>query len=92
VLRWVCTAPPIVGHASPEWTPEHNQALATRRAEAVAATPAGAGIATGRITDLPTSDLAAECQKVRVGVVSCGEVGSNGPADRQVARFSPAAP
>jgi len=83
----------LVGHASPEGTPEHNQTLATRRAEAVADALAGAGIAAGRITDLPTSDLAAECQKVRAGVVSCGEAGSTGPADRQVvARFSRAAP
>ena len=52
-----------------------------------------AGIASGRITDLATTDLAAECQKVRAGVVSCGEAGSTGPADRQVvARFSRVGP
>jgi hypothetical protein len=60
-----------------------------RRAEAVAEALVASGIAAARITDPPISDLKAECQNVRSGVVSCGEAGSTGPSDRQVlARFS----
>jgi hypothetical protein len=79
----------LVGRASPEGTPEYNRDLAARRAEAVADALVGAGISAARITDPTTSDLRVECGNVRPGVVSCGEAGSTGPADRQVlARFS----
>jgi hypothetical protein len=82
----------LIGRASPEGTPEYNRDLGARRAEAVAEALVASGIAAARITDPPVSDLKAECQNVRSGVVSCGEAGSTGPSDRQVlARFSRAA-
>jgi hypothetical protein len=79
----------LVGRASPEGTPEYNMDLASRRATLVAQGLTDAGISETQIADPASSDLPAACRLVRPGIVSCGEVGSTGAADRQVVgRFS----
>lgn len=74
----------LVGRASPEGTAEYNMSLGARRAVLVSQALTAAGIPQSQIADPPTSDLAADCQRIGPGTVTCGEVGSSGPADRQV--------
>jgi hypothetical protein len=69
----------LVGKASPEGPSSYNFDLAKRRAQLVEQVLVDKGIERIRITD-----LAPECTRVETGVYSCGEVGANDPADRQV--------
>jgi len=75
----------LVGRASPEGTSEYNMALGGRRARMVADALAVAGIARSRIGDAPGGGFPAGCQTLGAGLKSCGEIGSSGERDRQVA-------
>ena len=75
----------LVGRASPEGTADYNMSLGVRRARLVADAIGQAGISSSRIADAPVSSLPAGCQPVSPGLKSCGEIGSTGESDRQVA-------
>lgn len=74
----------LVGRASPEGSDEYNLALAGRRATLVAEALEAAGVGGDRVADPPEADLRTECRPLRTGVVTCGEAGGVGSADRQV--------
>jgi hypothetical protein len=75
----------LVGRASPEGTEDYNMSLGVRRARLVADAVGDAGIDSSRIADAPGSSLPAGCKPVGPGLKSCGEIGSKGESDRQVA-------
>ena len=75
----------LVGRASPEGTADYNMSLSARRARMIAAALDDAGIGGSRIADAPGGALPAGCQPMDAGMKSCGESGSTGPSDRQVA-------
>jgi hypothetical protein len=75
----------LVGRASPEGTEGYNMSLGERRARLVSLALGDAGIDSSRIADAPGSSLPAGCKSVGTGLKSCGEIGSKGESDRQVA-------
>jgi hypothetical protein len=75
----------LVGRASPEGTEAYNMSLGERRARLVADAIGHAGIDSSRFADAPGSSLPAGCTPVGTGLKSCGEIGSKGESDRQVA-------
>ncbi len=74
----------LIGGASAEGPDPYNFDLGRRRALAVAAALARAGIDRSRIADPPENDLRGECKEVGSGLRSCGEAGATGPRDRRV--------
>jgi hypothetical protein len=75
----------LVGRASPEGTPDYNMSLSARRAQVIARALSSAGIDNARVADAPSSSLPGGCESLDAGLKSCGEIGSKGESDRQVA-------
>lgn len=75
----------LIGRASPEGSKDYNLRLGARRAGIIVEALERAGINRSRIVDPPGAKLEAGCSVLNPGLITCGEAGATGPADRQVA-------